>query len=214
MDSAIDIGTGPAELCAALKRLEAAAELRPEDEAFALQALASKWTGVQVDAVKVLVTHLGPRAVPRLRSWLDQRRANKGLRRVAYRALARCINRDDLRWVVAEYFADREGAALFLIAACFRYPDPQIAERLAADVRRGETWSAIVLNAVAFPNRDSLFRALLADPALPERDFIQRIESWGTVSREHTLLADRHDLRGPRSDQGSASAWSGRGKRP
>ena len=34
--------TGPAELAAALKRLEAAAKLEPVDEAFVLQGLESK----------------------------------------------------------------------------------------------------------------------------------------------------------------------------
>jgi hypothetical protein len=183
--------TGPAELCAALKRLEAAASLEPADEAFVLQGLASKWTGVQAVAAKVLAKHLGARAVPFLRSWLDRCRANLQLRRVAQRALARCITRNDIEWVVGEYFADREHGAVFLIAASFLFPEPWIAERLAADIRRGETWSAVVLRAVAFPNREPLFRALLADPAVPEREFLRRCEGWGLVAREHTLLADR-----------------------
>ena len=148
-------------------------------------------TGVQATAAKVLARHLGPRAVPSLRTWLDKSRGNRQLQRVAQRALAGCITSDDIEWVVEEYFEDREHGAVFLIAASFRFPDPRIAERLAADIRRGETWSAVVLTSVAFPNREPLFRALLADPALPEREFVRRCEGWGPLPRERTLLADR-----------------------
>lgn len=177
------------ELCDELRLLQSKLMLTQEDEAFAVQALSGKWYGVQVCAAKVVSKRMGQRALPILKHWLAKHRDNREMLGQAQRALAGIVTQEDLPWIWDEYLKNPGDYALFLIAACMRFPDPQVAAQIAEDVRKGGESSTVVLAAVPFPNRQLLFDALLSDPALPNRSFVQRCQDWPTVSIEQTLLS-------------------------
>jgi HEAT repeat protein len=147
------------------------------------QALRSKWEGVQAAAAHALGNWGDRRSVDVLHNWLQetlQRKHGWSVRRVAVGALVRCVDEEDVSWVLDTYFGLR-GARLKheLLWLVMALPAHRARDRLLLEARslnRDNRQAAMkAIGNLGFADKIDLLRRFLDDPDADIREGARNI---------------------------------------